>query len=71
MSWMCTRPEGLDWFVNVRATMLADTGWFSPFIETFTGEMLPWAKTGAVHSYESFPPMEAYEELLAEYAGQS
>lgn len=71
MSWMFTRPEGLDWFVNVRATMLADTGWFSPFIETFTGEMLPWAKTGAAHSYETFPPMEAYEGLLAEYAGQS
>ena len=26
MSWMFTRPEGLDWFVNIRSTMLDDTG---------------------------------------------
>ena len=24
MSWMFTRPEGLDWFVNFRSTMLDD-----------------------------------------------
>ena len=24
MSWMFTRPEGFDWFVNLRATMLDD-----------------------------------------------
>lgn len=71
MSWLFTRPEGMDWFVNIRPTMLADTSWVSPFIETFTSEKLPWAETGAVHSYESFPPMEAYEGLVAEYAARS
>ncbi|MGV3481012.1 MAG: GFA family protein [Sphingobium sp.] len=71
MSWLFTRPEGMDWFVNIRPTMLNDTSWSRPFIETFTSEKLPWAETGAAHSYESFPPMEAYEGLVAEYAAWS
>jgi hypothetical protein len=41
MSWMYTRPEGMDQFVNVRPTMLDQPRWFSPFIETFTNEKLP------------------------------
>ncbi|WEX76149.1 GFA family protein [Sinorhizobium numidicum] len=68
MSWMFTRVEGMDWFVNVRATMLDDPRWFTPFIETWTSEGLPWATTPAVHSYETLPPLEAYEGLLQEYA---
>ncbi|MDK1493811.1 GFA family protein [Sinorhizobium sp. 7-81] len=71
MSWMFTRPEGMDWFVNVRATMLDDPSWFAPFIETWTSEKLPWATTPAVHSYETLPPMEAYEGLLEEYRKQA
>jgi hypothetical protein len=68
MSWMFTRPEGLDMFVNLRPTMLDDVGWFSPFIETMTGEKLPWAQTPAVHSFVRFPPMDRYEGLIKEYA---
>lgn len=68
MSWMFTRPEGLDWFVNVRATMFDDTDWFTPFVETWTSEALPWAKTPARHSYEGQPPLETYEGLLKEFA---
>jgi hypothetical protein len=71
MSWMFTRPEGMDWFVNLRPTMLDDPSGFSPFIETFTSEKLPFATTAAVHSYETFPPMEDYEGLVAEFAGRS
>lgn len=67
MTWMFTRPEGMDWFVNVRATMFDDTGWFTPFIETWTGEKLSFAQTGAVHSYEALPEMDAYERLVKEY----
>jgi len=70
MTWMFTRPEGMDWFVNLRTTMLDDTSSIAPFIETFTSEKLPWATTSAVHSYETFPPMEAYEGLMQEFAGQ-
>jgi hypothetical protein len=68
MSWMFTRPEGMDWFVNVRATMLDDPGWYAPFIETWTSEKLAFAQTGAPHSYEALPPLDAYEGLMKEYA---
>lgn len=68
MSWMFTRPEGMDWFVNIRPTMLDDVSWFTPFIETWTREKLPWAETAAVHSYEALPDFDAYAKLTAEYA---
>ncbi len=29
-------------FVNVRATMLDDATWFTPFIESYTCEKLLW-----------------------------
>lgn len=68
MSWMFTRPEGIDWFVNIRPTMLDDASFSTPFMETWTSEGLPWAKTAAKHSYEKLPPMDAYEGLIREYA---
>lgn len=68
MSWMFTRPEGLDYFVNLRPTMLDEHGWFAPFVETCTSEGLAWAKTGAPHSYESFPPFDAYPKLTEAFA---
>ncbi len=67
-SWMFTKPAGMDWFVNLRPTMLDDPKWFVPFIETYTSEKLPWATTPATHSYETFPPMEDYEGLAKEFA---
>ena len=71
MSWMFTRPEGIDAFVNLRATMLDDARWFTPFIETWTSEKLPWASTPAVHSYERLPAMNEYEGLAKAYAAQA
>jgi hypothetical protein len=71
LTWMFTRPEGLDWLVNLRPTMLDDTSGVSVFIETFTSEKLPFAATAAVHSYETFPPMEDFEGLMQEFAGQT
>lgn len=68
MSWIFTRMQGIDQFVNLRPTMLDDAAWFVPFIETCTKEKLPWAITPAVHSFESFPPMETYEALVTAYA---
>jgi hypothetical protein len=68
MTWMFTRPEGLDDFVNLRPTMLDERRWVVPFIETYTDEMLPWARTSAVHSFPKFPEMSAYERLVAEFA---
>lgn len=71
MSWMFTRAAGMDWFVNVRPTLLDDASWFEPFIETATAEKLPWAATPAVHSFEGFPPFEAYADLSREFAERS
>lgn len=70
-SWLFTRIEPDMGFVNVRATMLDDARWFTPFIETFTSEALPWAKTPARRSYPAFPPMEAYPALIEEFAAQA
>jgi hypothetical protein len=71
MTWMFTRPAGFDFFVNVRPTMLDETGWYSPFIETYTSEKLAWAQTPAEHSYEKYPPMEDYEKLIGAYAASA
>lgn len=67
-SWMFTRPDGIDAFVNLRATMLDDHRWFIPFAEFWTSEKLSWAQTGAVHSYDTLPPMEEFTTLIAAYA---
>lgn len=71
MSWIFTKAEGLDWFVNVRPTMLDDPRWCRPFIETCTSEKLDWATTPAEHSFEGFPPMEAYQDLTAAYMARN
>lgn len=67
MSWMFTRPPGMDWFVNVRASLLDGADRFVPYIETCTKEKLPWATTPAVHKFESFPPLEKFPQLIGEY----
>ncbi len=70
MSWLFTRAEGMDWFVNIRPTMLDDASGFAPFVETWTSEKLPWAWTPATHSFEGFPAASEYEELSKQYAQQ-
>jgi len=68
MTWMFTRPEGMDWFVNVRPNLFDDVSWFRPFIETCVSTKLPFAETGAVRSFETFPEPHQYEELMQAYA---
>lgn len=68
MSWIYTLPDVTDAFVNLRPTMLDDSAWFTPFIETYTSEKLLWAMTPAVHSFEKFPSLQSYEGLIREYA---
>jgi len=67
-SWVFTRLPPQMPFVNVRASMLDDARWFVPFMETYTSEAFPWAKTGAAHSFPTFPAMEQFGPLLAEFA---
>ncbi|WP_339738831.1 GFA family protein [uncultured Maricaulis sp.] len=68
LTWMFTRIEGVDGFINIRPTMFDDTSWFTPFIETMTQEKLAWATTPARHSFAGFPPMDALPALIAEFA---
>ena len=67
MSWLFTRPDGLDSIVSVRTTMLDDPGAYPPYVETYTSERLPWATTPAIRSFDQFPQFEDYETLVQEY----
>lgn len=67
MSWLFTRPEGMDDFVNVRSTMLESSRNQKPFIETCTDEKLEWVTTGAKRSFRKFPPPETFPDLVQEY----
>lgn len=69
LTWMFTRIEGVDAFLNVRPTMLDDPAWFRPFIETMTAEKLPWAEVPTPHSYAAFPGEQDYPALMQEFAG--
>lgn len=69
-AWLFTRVQGFDWFVNVRAPVLDDHAWCTPFSEFWTSEKLPWAATGAPHSYETVPGMAEFEPLMKAFAEQ-
>jgi len=66
-SWVFTKPRADLGFVNVRATLLDDAGWFAPWMETQTDEKLFWASTGAARSFARFPKMDQFEGLIADY----
>ena len=67
-SWLFTRLPPEYGAVNVRATMLDDATWFAPFMETFTSEKLPWARTGAIESFEGFPEPDDYPRIMQAFA---
>ena len=66
-SWIYTTVEGMDSFVNLRATMLDEHRWVTPFVELWTSEKLPWATTGATHAFETSPDMDGWQALMAEF----
>lgn len=68
LSWVFTRPPGVDWFVNVRTTMLDDVPEEPPFVETWTAARLAWVHTGARHSFPAFPEMDQWGGLIAAFA---
>ena len=70
LTWMFTRIPDYG-MVNVRPTMFDDTTWFVPFIETWTKTRMPWVQTPAAHSFDEFPPMDGFADLIAAYAGQA
>ena len=67
MSRVFTRMPGFP-MVNVRATMLDDLAGFTPYVQTCTDEMLPWAKVPAVESFPAFPANAHWPEMIAAYA---
>ncbi len=68
LSWMFTRAEGFDWFVNLRPSMLDRHDWFAPFVDVWTSEKLPWAETGARYAFAGTPEMKDWEALMKGYA---
>lgn len=71
MSWLFTRPDGMDWFVNVRATMLDDVkGFDTPFVETASAQKLDWVSTPAVFSFDDFPSMEEMTKAVEAFAAR-
>jgi hypothetical protein len=66
-TWAFTRPDGMEGFVNLRATMLDDHSWFVPFVETCRDEGFPWAATGAAHSFPGLPPSEVFGPIVADF----
>jgi hypothetical protein len=71
MSWMFTRVPRIDFFVSVRPSMLDDWTWYTPYMETWTSEMLPFATTSAKHSFPKFPQMEDIQSLMKSYAAEA
>ena len=68
MSWLFTRPEGMDDFVNVRSTMFHDAGTHRPYIETYGQEALPGIQTGAVERFDTVPEEDQFGPLIGAYA---
>ena len=68
MSWLFTRPDGVEGFVNVRTTMLDDSSGLEPFVEMMTSEKLSWVTTPAAVSFDGFPEPEEFGPLLQAYA---
>jgi hypothetical protein len=67
-SWMFTRPSDAPWLVNLRASVLDDHSWVVPTIEFWTSEKLPWAETGARHSFPTVLEMAEFGPLVEEFA---
>jgi hypothetical protein len=70
LNWLFTRPEGLDAFIMVRATLFDDCADFAPFIETMTKDKLAWATTPAAHSFDTFPGEADFPELIRAFAAR-
>jgi hypothetical protein len=66
MSWLFSRMPGAG-FVNVRSALLDGESWKVPFVETWTDEKLPWAKTTAKHSFPRFPSQDAWGPMIREF----
>jgi hypothetical protein len=67
MSWLYTRPEGMDDYVNIRSSMFEDAAGHAPYMETWFAEALPGAVSGAVKRFETVPEPDQFGPLVAAY----
>ena len=67
MSWMFTRPEGWTGSSTSAPPCWTIPRASRPLSKPGPVEKLAFAETGAVHSYETLPPDEAWEGLMKEY----
>ena len=68
MSWLFTRPDGMDAFVNVRSTMFEDAVKHRPYVDTYLKEAMPSVQTGAVKRFDTLPEEDQFGPLIAAYA---
>ena len=67
LTWLYTCAEGAP-LVGLRATMLDDTRWFSPFIEVMISEKLPWMTASAPNLFDTAPSVDDFENLTKLFA---
>ena len=68
MSWLYTRPEGAEGFINVRSTTLGNAARHRPLIDVHLREGLGWAESGAPKRFEAVPDEADFPQLTAAYA---
>lgn len=68
LSWLFTRPDGLDGMVNIRTPLFEDAASFPPFVEVYRAQGLPGSQSGAPHSFEGAPEVDAFLSLAEEYS---
>ena len=68
MSWLFTRPEGLDSFVNVRSALFADAAAHRPYVDMYRREALPGVDSGAVERFDTAPKEDEFGALMNAYA---
>jgi hypothetical protein len=71
LTWLFTRPAGLDAYVGVRSSLLENSQRHPPFMETWTREKLPWITTVAQESFEAFPEPQDYPELMMKFGSRA
>ena len=68
MTWLFTRPEGMDDFINIRSTMFEDAAAHRPYMDAHRRETLPGVDTGAVERFDTVPEEDLFGPLIAAYA---
>ena len=68
MTWLFTRPEGMEDFVNIRSTMFDNVGVHRPYMEAHWRDALAGIQTGAVRRFETVPEEDQFGPLIAAYA---